>query len=368
MPVQPHFPGIAFWCLAGVPVSAYGVRMPASRHTPLKNAAPRSAASLPRKAGAAPRFEERVRAACRVRGYSIRTEDAYWMWTRQFILHHGKRHPETMGAEEIRAFLTYLAVERDVAPGTQMQALNALVFVFKNVLGREPGDLTGIVRAKRARKVPVVLGVEETRALLALLDGTSLLMAQLLYGAGLRMMECVRLRVKDVDFARSLLTLQDTKGGHGRVTMLPEAARPALKAHLARVRALYDSDRAAGAPGVQLPYALAVKQPGAAESWPWFWVFPARGESRDPRSGEKRRHHAHEDCLQRAVKAAAAAAGIAKAVTPHVLRHSFATHLLENGQDIRTVQELLGHRDVATTMIYTHVMNRPGIGVRSPLD
>ncbi len=323
---------------------------------------------VPGATGAAPRFEERVRTACRVRGYSIRTEDAYWMWTGQFILHHGKRHPETMGAEEIRAFLTALVMERDVAPGTQMQALNALVFVFKNVLEREPGDLAGIVRSKRARKVPVVLGVAESRALLAGLDGTALLMAQLLYGAGLRMMECVRLRVKDVDFARGVLTLQETKGGHGRVTMLPATVRPALQAHLARVRTLYDADRAAGAPGVQLPYALAVKQPGAAVSWPWYWVFPARGESRDPRSGEKRRHHAHEDGLQRAVKAAAQRAGIAKVVTPHVLRHSFATHLLESGSDIRTVQELLGHRDVATTMIYTHVLNKPGLGVKSPLD
>jgi integron integrase len=318
--------------------------------------------------GAAPRFEERVRTACRVRGYSIRTEDAYWMWTRQFILHHGKRQLETMGAEEIRAFLTALMMEREVAPGTQMQALNALVFVFKNVLGREPGDLTGIVRSKRARKVPVVLGVAESRALLAGLDGTALLMAQLLYGAGLRMMECVRLRVKDVDFARGVLTLQETKGGHGRVTMLPEAIRPALQAHLAEVRALYNADRATGAPGVQLPDGLAVKQAGAAESWPWFWVFPARGESRDPRTGERRRHHAHEDGLQRAVKAAAVAAGIAKPVTPDVLRHSFATHLLERGSDIRTVQELLGHKKVATTMIYTHVLNKPALGVKSPLD
>lgn len=341
--------------------------------SPARSAVPRAPSpALPADPAKAPRggprFEELVRAACRVRHYSRRTEDAYWMWTRQFILFHGKRHPREMGADEIREFLTHLAVGRDVAPSTQMQAMNALVFVFKNVLERDAGDFTGVVRARRARKVPVVLSLDETHRLLAGLDGSALLMAQLLYGAGLRMMECVRLRVKDVDFQRRVLTLQDTKGGRGRVTMLPEAARAGLKAQLASGRLLYDADRAAGRPGVMLPGALAAKNPSAAVAWHWFWVFPSPVESSDPRSGTTRRHHVHEDSLQRAVRRAAERAGIAKAVTPHVLRHSFATHLLEGGQDIRTVQELLGHRDVATTMIYTHVMNRPGIGVRSPLD
>jgi integron integrase len=314
------------------------------------------------------RFQELVREACRLRHFSIRTEEAYWMWTRRFILFHGKRHPGEMGGAEITEFLTDLAVQREVAPSTQMQALNALVFIYKHVLGREAGDFSDVVRAQRPRKVPVVLGVEETRRLLAELDGTALLMAQLLYGAGLRMIECTRLRVKDVDFARGVLTLQETKGGKGRVTMLPEAARAALKEQLAKARALYDADRAARAPGVALHGALAVKMPHAATSWPWFWVFPSPVESRDPRSAVVRRHHVHEDSLQRAVRQAAQRAGLAKPVTPHVLRHSFATHLLESGQDIRTVQELLGHRDVRTTLIYTHVMNRPGLGVKSPLD
>lgn len=331
---------------------------------------PTDPASLPSPAGSRGprRLEERVREACRLRHYSLRTEEAYWMWVRRFILFHGKRHPREMGAPEITDFLTDLAVQHDVAPSTQMQALNALVFLYKHILGRDPGEFAGLVRAQRPRKVPVVLSEKEMRGMLAELDGTALLMAQLLYGAGLRMIECVRLRVKDVDFDRGVLTLQETKGGQGRVTMLPEAARDRLKRQLARARALYDGDRAAGANGVILPHALADKLRNAATAWHWFWVFPSPVESRDPRSGLVRRHHVHEDSLQRALRAAARRAGIAKPVTPHVLRHSFATHLLEKGQDIRTVQELLGHKDVATTMIYTHVMNRPGMGVRSPLD
>lgn len=315
-----------------------------------------------------PRLEERVREACRLRHYSIRTEDAYWMWTRQFVLYHGKRHPQEMGAEEVTAFLTHLAVDRDVAASTQAQAFNALVFLYKQVLGRPEGDLTGVVRVQRPKKVPVVLTPEETKRLLAHLDETALTMAQLLYGAGLRILECARLRVKDVDFSRGIITVQDTKGGDGRITMLPEAARARLKAQLAKARRLYNEDRKARLPGVQLPNAASVKFPKAATSWPWFWVFPSPVISRDPHSGVERRHHVHEDSVQRAVRRAAGQAQIAKAVTPHVLRHSFATHLLDRGQDIRTVQELLGHKDVSTTMIYTHVMNRPGMGVRSPLD
>ena len=315
-----------------------------------------------------PRLEEQLRTVCRVRHYSRRTEDAYWMWARQFILFHGKRHPLEMGAEEVREFLSHLAVERSVSASTQAQALNALVFLYEKVLGREAGELAGFALATRPKKVPVVLSPEEVRRVLARLDGAALCMGQLLYGAGLRILECARLRVKDVDFARNVITVQDTKGGRGRVTMLPAAAREALRAQLAKARALHDADRAARLPGVQLPDALAVKFPAAAASWQWFWVFPSPVLSRDPRGGAHRRHHVHEDNMQRAVRRAACETGIAKNVTPHVFRHSFATHLLENGQDIRTVQALLGHRDVSTTMIYTHEMQNPGLGVRSPLD
>jgi integron integrase len=290
------------------------------------------------------------------------------MWAKQFILFHGKRHPRDMAEAEVRAFLTHLAVDRDVAASTQNQAFNALLFLYKDVLGRPVGDLSGFARASRPRKVPVVLSQEESRALLAALDGTARCMALLLYGAGLRILECARLRIKDVDFHRRILTLQETKGGNGRVTMLPDAAREALREQIRFARTVYDADREAGAPGVQLPHAMAYKAASAGTSWPWFWVFPSPVISRDPRTGIERRHHVHEDSVQRAVRAAAKKLGIPKHVTPHVLRHSFATHLLERGQDIRTVQELLGHKDIATTQIYTHVLNRPGLGVRSPLD
>ena len=314
------------------------------------------------------RLEDDFRAALRARGYTYDTERSYWMWARQFILFHEKRHPRELGAAEVQAFLNHLSVERNAAASTQAQALNALVFLYAHVLAQPLGEIGQFVRARRARKMPVVLSLEEVRAVLAALDGTARLMAQLLYGAGLRLMECVRLRVKDVDLARGVIVLADTKGGHGRVTMLPETVRAALTAQLAKAEACWAADRAAGLPGVHLPHALARKYPGAETSWPWYWVFPSPAVSRDPRTGLVRRHHVYEDTLQRAVKRAAAAAGMAKVVSPHVFRHCFATHLLESGTDIRTLQTLLGHRDVATTMIYTHVMKQPGIGVRSPLD
>lgn len=290
------------------------------------------------------------------------------MWARQFILFHGKRHPKEMGEAEVREFLTHLAVERNVAASTQNQAFNALLFVYQNVVERPLKEIVGVERASCPKKLPVVLTSEEVKRLLAELDGTSRCMALLLYGAGLRILECARLRIKDVDFNRRVLTLQETKGGRGRVTMLPEAAREALREQIKRARALYDEDRAAKAPGVHLPNALAPKAASLSTSWPWFWVFPSPVISTDPRAGIKRRHHVHEDYVQRAVRLTAKKVGIAKHVTPHVLRHSFATHLLERGQDIRTVQELLGHKDVSTTQIYTHVMNKPGLSVRSPLD
>lgn len=313
-------------------------------------------------------LEESFRRLARVRHLSFRTEETYWDWVRRFIFFHGKRHPRDMGAAEVSAFLTHLAVNRAVSVSTQNQALNALVFLYRHLLQIDLGKLPQTERPRRKPKVPVVLSREEVRRLLGALDGTWALMARLLYGAGLRLMECVRLRIKDVDFERGMITVQEAKGGRGRVTMLPSALVADMRAHVARVRLLHDEDRAQKLPGVELPGALGIKYPGAPKSWEWFWVFPARNVSRDPRSGVERRHHVIEDSLQRAVRQAALQIGIAKPVGPHVLRHCFATHLLEAGYDVRTVQDLLGHKDVTTTQIYLHVLNKPGIGVRSPLD
>ncbi len=317
--------------------------------------------------GQPPRLLDQVRDAIRVRGYSLRTEEAYVGWIRRFILHQGTRHPADMGAAEVSAFLTWLAVEQDVAPSTQNQALGALLFLYREVLGRDLGSLAP-VRARKPRRLPVVLSVSETQALLAELTGTSSLVAGLLYGSGLRLLEALRLRVKDLDFARREVLVRDGKGRRDRRTMLPDALVEPLRAQLEAARVLRERDVADGRPGVFLPDALARKFPKAARSWTWFWVFPAARRSRDPRGGGDRRHHLSEAPVQRAVKNAAQRAGLAKRVSCHTLRHSFATHLLESGHDIRTVQELLGHRSVSTTMVYTHVLNRGGFGVRSPLD
>ena len=314
------------------------------------------------------RLEDSFRQLARLRHLSHRTEQTYWDWIRRFILFHHKVHPREMGAVEVSAFLTHLAVNRAVAASTQNQALNALVFLYRELLEIDLGKLLDVERPRRPRKMPVVLSRDEVQRLLGALEGPLELMARLLYGAGLRLMEGVRLRIKDVDFDRQLITVQEAKGGRGRVTMLPEALTAALRAQVLRVRALHLADREAALPGVQLPDALGVKYPGAARSWPWFWVFPSRALSRDPRTGELRRHHVVEDNVQRAVRKAALLVGLTKPVGPHVLRHCFATHLLEAGYDVRTVQELLGHKDVATTQIYLHVLNKPGLGVRSPLD
>lgn len=313
-------------------------------------------------------LEGAFRRLARLRHLSYRTEQTYWDWIKRFILFCDKRHPRDLGAEEVGAFLTHLAVNRGVAASTQTQALNALVFLYRELLEIDLGKLPEVARPRRKKKMPVVLSREEVQRLLAALDGTWSLMARLLYGSGLRLMECVRLRIKDVDFDRGLITVQEAKGGRGRVTMLPAAVLGELKAHVERVRSLHETDRREKVAGIDLPGALAAKYPGAAKSWAWFWLFPARSLSRDPRSGVERRHHVLEDNLQRAVRKTARDAGIAKPVGPHVLRHCFATHLLEAGYDIRTVQELLGHKDVATTQIYLHVLNKPGLGVRSPLD
>lgn len=310
----------------------------------------------------------RLREAIRYKHYSIRTERVYVEWVRRFVAFHGRRHPRDMGAEEVRSFLGYLALDLKVAASTHQQALSALLFLYREVLGVDLPWLTDLERPKKPVRKPVVLSRAEVERMLNLMEGTHALMARLLYGTGMRLMECVRLRVKDVDFERGELTIREGKGGKDRLTVLPASVAPALRSHLARVRALWEGDRAAGRAGVYLPEALARKYPSAPESWGWFWVFPAAGLSVDPRSGVERRHHTHEQALQRAIKRAVAEAGIAKPASTHTLRHSFATHLLESGYDIRTVQELLGHADVSTTMIYTHVLNRGGRGVVSPVD
>lgn len=316
-----------------------------------------------------PRLLDQVRAAIRTRHYSLRTEQAYCHWIKRFVIYHGKRHPLDIGAAEIEAFLSHLATERDVSASTQNQALAALLFLYKNVLDRDLPWLDGITRAKHSQHLPTVLTQTETAALLRHLpNDTNGLVIRLLYGTGMRLLECLRLRIKDLDLQARAITIRDGKGGKDRVTMLPDSLVPALRDHLAVRRRWHDVDLAAGRADVDLPDALRRKYPRAPREWAWQYLFAAPGYSTDPRTGAQRRHHLGERNIQRAVKSAAAAAGIAKPVHPHTLRHSFATHLLEMGHDIRTVQELLGHSDVKTTMIYTHVLNRGGRGVASPLD
>lgn len=316
----------------------------------------------------APRLLDMVRARIRRRGLAIRTEDAYVSWIRRFILANGKRHPDDMGEREVEWFLTRLAVQGKVAASTQNQALSALLFLYREVLGQDLPWMDNIRRAKRPERLPVVLTVEEVSRLLVQMSGVHHLMASLLYGSGIRLMECVRLRVQDIDFVRSEILVRRGKGGKDRRTMLPARTVPALQLHLTQTRVLHERDLAVGHGAVWLPGALARKYPAADREWIWQYVFPSRLRSIDPRSGVERRHHVDEKNLQRAVRIAAQAAGIAKHATCHTLRHSFATHLLESGSDIRTIQELLGHSDVSTTMIYTHVLNRGGSGVVSPLD
>lgn len=315
-----------------------------------------------------PRLLDRVREAIRTRHFSRRTEEAYVGWIRRYILFHGKRHPAEMGPSEITAFLTDLAVERQVSASTQNQALAALLFLYRHVLGSDPGWLDGVVRAKQPRRLPVVLTRGEVEALLAQLDGVVWIMAMLLYGSGLRLQECLRLRVKDVEFATGEIAVREGKGGRDRVTMLPAAVAAPLRRHLERVRRLHESDLGAGLGRAPLPDALARKYVNADREWGWQWIFPAARICTDERFGAPQRYHLHETVPQRAIREARRRAGIAKPIGPHTLRHCFATHLLEAGYDIRTVQELLGHRDVSTTMIYTHVLNRGGRGVRSPAD
>jgi integron integrase len=311
---------------------------------------------------------DQVRQALRLRHYSIRTEEAYVNWITRYILFHDKRHPAEMGVPEVQAFLTHLALEQHVAASTQNQALSALLFLYRHVLEPELDTRIDAVRARKPARLPHVLHRDEVKALLADLTGLHQLMAQLLYGSGLRLMECVRLRVKDVDFAQHLIVVRDGKGMRDRITILPDSLIAPLREHLQRVRRRHTDDLQNGYGAVYLPDALARKYPNAEREWLWQYVFPANRLSKDPRSAATRRHHVSESALQKAVRNAARRVGVDKRVSCHTFRHSFATHLLESGYDIRTVQELLGHKDVKTTMIYTHVLNRGGLSVRSPLD
>jgi len=310
---------------------------------------------------------EQVRAALRVKHYSIRTERTYVHWIKRFIHFHGLRHPSELGEKEVADFLTHLAVSDRVAASTQNQALNSLVFLYKNVLERPLGDITGAVRAKRPERLPVVLTQDEVRRVFARLNGVPWLVACLLYGSGLRITEGVRLRVKDVEFERRAIIVRDGKGAKDRIVTLPDEVIEPLRSHLSWVRTLHQKDVAAGLGEVYMPNALSGKYPNAAREWAWQFVFPSRLTSADPRSGDERRHHLHESAVQKAVKRAVRDAGIHKPATCHTLRHSFATHLLERGMDIRTVQEQLGHKDVRTTQIYTHILERGGLAVKSPL-
>jgi integron integrase len=315
-----------------------------------------------------PRLLDQVVAKMRVKHYSLRTEKSYVDWIKRYIRHHGKRHPKDMGAVEVEAFLTHLAVERHVSASTQNQAKSALLYLYKAVLEIELPWLDNVTQAKAPKRLPVVLTQAEVQAVLSRLDGSMWLIASLLYGSGLRIMEVLRLRVKDVDFARREILVREGKGFKDRVTMLPVALVQPLKSHLVKVKALHEQDLSAGHGAVFMPMALDRKYPEAGKDWSWQYFFPSVKLSVDPRSKAVRRHHADEKTVQRAVKKAVILAGLIKPATPHTFRHSFATHLLEGGYDIRTVQELLGHADVSTTMIYTHVLNKGGKGVLSPLD
>jgi integron integrase len=315
-----------------------------------------------------PKLLDQVRDALRVRHYSIRTEQAYIDWIIRFILFHNKRHPSQMGVAEIEAFLSHLALKRNVAASTQNQARSALLFLYRHVLHQESLALDNVVQASKPQRLPTVLTREEVQQVIDQLTGVHQLMAQLLYGSGLRLLECLRLRVKDVDFAKRQIIVREGKGDKDRVTLLPTKLIRPLEVQLASARLLHETDLAKGYGEVYLPYALAEKYPNAPKEWIWQYIFPAEKLSTDPRSGKIRRHHYLESTLQKAVHQAALRTAIPKRISCHTFRHSFATHLLEAGYDIRTVQELLGHEDVSTTMIYTHVLNQGPLGVRSPLD
>jgi len=315
-----------------------------------------------------PKLLDQVRNVIRYKHYSIRTEESYIHWIKKFIFFHEKRHPREMEVEEVSQFLTHLAVHDKVASSTQNQAFSAILFLYRHVLKKELGMLENVTRSKRPSRLPVVFNKDEVKSILIQLEGSKWLMANLLYGAGLRLRECLSLRVKDIDFAYKQIVVRDGKGNKDRVTVLPTIIIDNLKRHLQKTKTLHERDLKTGFGSVYLPYALERKYKNAGKSWAWQYVFPSSRLSIDPRSGIRRRHHASESILQKAIKKAMLQAGITKHGSCHTLRHSFATHLLETGYDIRTVQELLGHSDVRTTMIYTHVLNRGGKGVQSPGD
>jgi integron integrase len=314
-----------------------------------------------------PKLLEQVRTALRLKHYSYKTEQTYVQWIRRYILFHNKRHPKDMGAVEVEAFLSHLAVQEQVAASTQNVAFSAILFLYREIL-QTPLENIQALRAKPSRYLPTVLTPEEARQIIRYLSGEYRLVGQLLYGSGLRISEVLRLRIKDLDFGQHQIVVRDSKGQQGRVTPLPDQVIEPLQEHLTRVQRRHQHDLDHGYGTVELPYALQRKYPNAERQWVWQYVFPSQGLSQDPRSGIVRRHHLHESSVQRSLKEAVRAVGIQKKVSCHTFRHSFATHLLQNGYDIRTVQELLGHKDVKTTMIYTHVLNRGGRGVRSPLD
>lgn len=318
--------------------------------------------------GSAPNLMKRLRLALRSRHYSSRTEQAWCLWVKRFIYFHKIRYPAEMAESEINAFLTHLAVKKKVSASTQNQALSALLFLYRNVLEREVGDLGNVVRARKPKRLPVVMTREEVKAVLTQLRGDKWLMASLMYGAGLRLLECLRLRVKDIDFSRNEILVRDGKGAKDRMTMLPESLKIPFQKHLKGVREVHRKDLADGWGRVPMPTALDRKYPNAPAEWRWQWVFPQANRWKNKKTGQQSRHHMDESIIQRAVKDAVSKAGLTKHATCHTLRHSFATHLLQDGYDIRTVQELLGHKDVKTTMIYTHVLNRGPSGVRSPVD
>lgn len=316
----------------------------------------------------APKLKDRLCEALRSRHYSRRTEQTYYLWVRRFMYFHNVRPPEEMAEPEINAFLTHLAVKEKVSASTQNQALSALLFLYRHVLGRQVGDLSEVIRARKSTRLPVVMMREEVKVVLANLTGDKWLMASLMYGAGLRLMECLRLRVQDIDFSRNEILVRDGKGAKDRITMLPVSLKAPLQEHLKKVKAIHERDLADSWGRVQMPTALDRKYPNAPAEWCWQWVFPQENRWINPQKKNQGRHHMDESLIQKAVRDAVVKAGLTKRATCHTFRHSFATHLLESGYDIRTVQELLGHSDVKTTMIYTHVLNRGPSGVRSPID